>query len=90
MTGSRVGYRNQMLDTSDPPVNGAFSVQTGSNAAAHAISEHASADELYGKGGGLSRLTSYWQQQDRLLDGKVEIGPLQQIRDTPRGGKDGG
>jgi hypothetical protein len=84
MTGSRTGYRNQRLETSGPPVNGAFGMKTGSNAAAYAISERATPDELYGKDGGLRRLSTYWQQQDRLLEGKVEVGPLQNVP-TPKG-----
>jgi hypothetical protein len=80
MTGSRVGYRNQQLAITGAPVNGAFAVQTGSNAAAYAISNHATPDELYGEEGGLSRLVDYWKEQDRLLDGNVEVGPLETMR----------
>ena len=43
------------------------------------------ADELYGQEGGLRRLSTYWQQQDRLLEGNVEVGPLQNVP-TPKGG----
>lgn len=87
MTGTRVGYRNQMLDTGGGPVNGSFQVDTGSNAAAYAISVSGSPDELYGKEGGLRALKTYWQEQDRMLDGSVEVGPMQPVR---RGGRDGG
>lgn len=81
MTGSRVGYRNQQLAVFGKPDNGAFAVQTGSNAAALVMPEAASPDELYGKEGGLRRLTNYWQQQDVLLEGgKVEVGPLSPAR----------
>lgn len=78
MTGSQVGYRNQMLETGGGPVNGAFGVDTGSNMAAYAISVAGSPDELYGKAGGLSRLREYWGQQDAELErpGRVEVGPL--------------
>lgn len=89
MTGSRIGYRNQMLGTSGPPVNGAFFLATGSNAAAYAISDKAEPDELYGKEGGLRRLTTYWQEQDRLLDGNVEVGPLEPVRSKPSSAKGG-
>jgi len=77
MTGSRVGYRNQQLAVSGKPDNGTFAVKTGSNAAALVMPQAASPDELYGKEGGLRRLTGYWQEQDVLLEGgKVEVGPL--------------
>lgn len=81
MTGSRVGYRNQQLAVFGKPDNGAFAVKTGSNAAALVMPQAASPDELYGKEGGLRRLTNYWQEQDVLLEGgKVEVGPLSPAR----------
>ena len=80
MTGSRVGYRNQQLDTGGGPVNGVFGTDVGSNAAAYAISLSGSEDELYGKEGGLRRMDTYWQEQDRLLDGNVEVGELETVR----------
>lgn len=92
MTGSRVGYRNQQLAVSGRPINGVFAVKTGSNAAAYVMSRAASPDELYGKEGGLRRLTGYWEQQDVLLEGgKVEVGPLSPARGSRarRGGPHG-
>ena len=85
MTGSRVGYRNQQLDTGGGPVNGVFATEVGSNAAAYAVSLSGSEDELYGKEGGLQRLDGYWQEQDRLLEGTVEIGELETVRRGGRG-----
>ena len=85
MTGSRVGYRNQQLDTGGGPVNGVFATAVGSNTAAYAVSLSGSEDELYGKEGGLQRLDGYWQEQDRLLEGSVEIGELETVRRGGRG-----
>ena len=59
--------------------------QVGSNAAAYAVSLSGSEDELYGKEGGLQRLDGYWQEQDRLLEGTVEIGELETVRRGGRG-----
>ncbi|HEY0504856.1 MAG TPA: hypothetical protein VGD42_15345 [Lysobacter sp.] len=80
MTGSHVGYRNQRLETGGGPVNGVFLSEIGSNAAAYAVSVAGAPDELYGPEGGLRRLEGYWQEQDRLLDGTVEVGELQTVR----------
>jgi len=80
MTGSRVGYRNQPIETGGGPVNGVFLTEVGSNSAAYAVSVAGSPDELYGKEGGLRRLDTYWQEQDRLLDGSVEVGELETVR----------
>jgi len=80
MTGSRVGYRNQAMETGGRPVNGVFATEIGSNAAAYAVSVAGSPDELYGKEGGLRRLDTYWKEQDRLLDGSVEVGELETVR----------
>ncbi|WP_342316436.1 hypothetical protein [Lysobacter sp. FW306-1B-D06B] len=84
MTGSRVGYRNQPIETGGGPINGVFLTETGSNAAAYAVSVAGSPDELYGKEGGLRRLETYWQEQDRLLDGSVEVGELETVRRNDR------
>lgn len=84
MTGSRVGYRNQPIETGGGPVNGVFVTEVGSNAAAYAVSVAGSPDELYGKEGGLRRLQTYWQEQDRLLDGSVEVGELETVRRNER------
>lgn len=72
MTGSRVGYRNQRLDVSVGPPSGSFSGPGSQNQ----LSTPPSADELYGKDGGLHALTTYWKEQDRLLDGTVDVGPV--------------
>jgi hypothetical protein len=88
MTGSHVGFRGQRLEILGRPVNGVFATQKGSNAAAYAVSEHAEPDELYGKEGGFRRLVDYWQQQDRMLDGNVDVGPVETVRKPKRG--DGG
>ncbi|KAB8193884.1 hypothetical protein FKV24_006390 [Lysobacter maris] len=76
MTGSRVGYRNQRLETGGGPANLLFDADTGNNAAAYATSVAGSPDELYGQEGGLTRLARYWREQDRLLEGDVRVGPV--------------
>jgi hypothetical protein len=81
MTGSRVGFRNQPLEVFDGPSNGAF----GKPGSRNQLDAPPTADELYGQEGGLRRLSTYWQQQDRLLEGNVEVGPLQNVP-TPKGG----
>jgi len=86
MTGSRVGYRSQMIESGGGPVNGAFVADIGSNAAAYAVSVAGSPDELYGRDGGLRRLQGYWREQDALLDrasGRVEVGPATRARRRP-------
>lgn len=76
MTGSRVGYRNQRMDVMVGPPSGSFSGPGSRNQ----LSQPPSADELYGKEGGLRALTTYWKEQDRLLDGSVDVGPVQTVR----------
>lgn len=88
MTGSRVGYRNQPIETGGGPVNGVFFAEVGSNAAAYSVSVAGSPDELYGKEGGLRRLDTYWKEQDRLLDGSVEVGELETVRRNDRKPRD--
>ena len=88
MTGSRVGYRNQRMDVMGRPINGVMVTEVGGNDAAYAMAEAAHPDELYGKEGGLRRLVDYWQLQDRILEGNVEVGPLQNM--TEHGQGDGG
>ena len=80
MTGSRVGYRNQRMEVSVGPANGAFGLP-GSN---NQLSQPPTGDELYGKEGGLRALAGYWKEQDRLLDGNVDVGPVQTLRSPPR------
>ena len=63
--------------------------EVGSDAAAYAVSVAGSPDELYGKEGGLKRLDTYWQEQDRLLDGTVEVGELETVRRNDRRRPDG-
>lgn len=87
MTGSRVGFRNQKLETGGPPINGVFDVETGSNIAAYQVSLAGSPDELYGRDGGLKMLRDYWKAQDAQLEagtGWVEVGPISVEPDAPR------
>lgn len=83
MTGSRVGYRNQQLETGGPPIDRQLSPEIGSSMGAYMTSVSGSPNELYGKLGGLAALGTYWAQQDHLIEkaGTVEIGPLKTIRD---------
>lgn len=80
MTSSRVGYRNQRLEISGRPANGTFVTDMGGNVAACVISQAANPDELCGKGNKLARLDGYWREQDRILDGNVDVGPLETVR----------
>jgi len=82
MTGSRVGYRNQKLETGGPPIDRAMAPEIGSSMGAYMTSVSGSPDELYGKEGGLAMLRTYWQEQDRLIEktGTVEVGPLKPAR----------
>lgn len=78
MTGSRAGYDGQMLATSGKPVSGQFFAKTGSNASSFTQAAVGTREQLYGAtGGGLSR---YWAEQDRLLEGKVRVGPVVPVR----------
>lgn len=78
MTGSRAGYDGQMLATLGKPVSGQFGAKTGSNSSAYSLTAVGTREQLYGAaGGGLSR---YWAEQDRLLEGKVRVGPVAPIR----------
>lgn len=82
MTGSRVGYRNQMIETGGPPIDRIMSPEIGSSMGAYMTSVSGSPDELYGKEGGLAMLRTYWSEQDRSIEkaGTVEVGPLKPVR----------
>jgi hypothetical protein len=84
MTGSRVGYRNQPLETGGPPIDRILAPEIGSSMGAYMTSLAGSPDELYGKEGGLASLRTYWTQQDQLIEraGTVEVGPPRTVRDT--------
>ncbi|WP_156963018.1 SEL1-like repeat protein [Aerolutibacter daejeonensis] len=78
MTGSRAGYDGQMLATSGKPVSGQFFAKTGSNASSFTQTAVGTREQLYGAAGrGMSR---YWAEQDRLLEGKVRVGPVVPVR----------
>ena len=75
MTGSRVGYRNQMMEIAGAPVNGSFIPDIGANAGAYMVADAVAPEQLYGTTGGLA-FDGYWNEQDELLDGvgTVEVG----------------
>ena len=87
MTGSRVGYRNQQLETGGPPIDRVLTSEVGSSMAAYMTSVAGSPDELYGEKGGLTALKTYWGEQDRLIEknGTVEVGPLKPVRERSNG-----
>ena len=83
MTGSHIGYRNQMLEQQNgPPIHGSFGNATAGMLASSAVaaggptSLEAYADDRV-------ELGPYWQQQDLELEtgGRVEVGPA---KATPR------
>lgn len=79
MTGSRAGYDGQMLATSGKPVSGQFFAKTGSNASSFTQTAVGTREQLYGAASrGMDR---YWAEQDRLLEGKVKVGPVVPVRD---------
>ncbi|RNF83779.1 SEL1-like repeat protein [Montanilutibacter psychrotolerans] len=79
MTGSRVGWRGQRLETRAGSSSGSFD-GPGSGNQLYAV---ASADRLYGELGGLSELNGYWEREDRMLEGSVEAGPLRPVATPP-------
>lgn len=81
MTGSRLGYRNQMLQVVAQPVNGAFAGKVGANAAAYQVADAVSPEQLYGMSGGVD-FAEYWKEQDALLDGigTTEVGPVRKVK----------
>lgn len=74
MTGSRVGFDGQMLDIAGRPSGGTFAPQVGSAATAYMGSTAATRDQLYGEL--RSSFAAYWDTQDQMLDGHVEVGPV--------------
>ena len=86
MTGSRVGYTGRGLELWSAPLTGSFGGAARNLAKALA----ATPESLYGKDGGFARLATYWQQENRLLDGKVDVGPLETIRKPPADGNGNG
>ena len=74
MTGSRVGFDGQMLEIAGRPSGGQFAPQMGGSASAYMGSAAATRDELYGET--RNNFAAYWDDQDQLLDGHVEVGPV--------------
>ena len=74
MTGSRVGFDGQMLEIAGRPQGGLFGPQVGSAGSAYMNSTAASRDDLYGET--RRDFAAYWDGQDQLLDGRVEVGPV--------------
>jgi hypothetical protein len=82
MTGSRAGFDAQKLEIAGRPQGGTFAPQVGSMSTMYIDSVAASHEELYG---GVRRdLVAYWAGQDRLLDGRVEVGPMRSVRGRAR------
>jgi len=81
MTGSRLGYRNQPLDVVSQPVHGVFWTGAGSNAAAYHVADVVTAEQLYGRTGGID-FAGYWKEQDALLDGigSTSVGPVSPVK----------
>lgn len=77
MTGSRVGWRGQELEITAGPAGGVWKQATGSNASDYEIGIATDPKELYGEEGGMTRVSTYWDRQDQLLEGgRVDVGPL--------------
>lgn len=74
MTGSRAGYDGQMLSTSGKPVSGQFFAKTGSNASSFTQTGVGTREQLYAAANG--SMDRYWAGQDRLLEGRVKVGPV--------------
>jgi hypothetical protein len=81
MTGSHLGYRNQMLDIAAQPVNGVFVPEIGANAAAYLVADAVTPEQLYGMTGGLN-FDGYWKEQDQLVDGigSTDVGPVTPVK----------
>lgn len=77
MTGSHIGYRNQMLDLQhDGPIHGSFGNATSGMLASSAVAAGGpTGPETYADD--RVELGRYWQQQDLELEtgGRVEVGP---------------
>ena len=78
MTGSRVGYDGHVLDLVGAPMGGTYGPQVGSMASTYQNYQVASTEQLYG--GDRRDMAAYWAAQTRLLDGKVNVGPLTPVR----------
>jgi len=81
MTGSRLGYRNQMMEIAAQPVNGVFKTDVGANAAAYLVADAVTPEQLYGRTGGVN-FDVYWKEQDALLDGigSTSVGKVSPVR----------
>lgn len=82
MTGSRVGFDGQNMDISGAPTGGLFGPQVGSMSTMFMGAVAASPEELYG--GTRRDMAAYWTEQNRLLDGRVEVGPMSPVRGPHR------
>lgn len=82
MTGSRAGFEAQKLEIAGRPQGGTFAPQVGSMSTMYIDSVAASREELYGDT--RRDLAAYWARQDRLLDGRVEVGPMRPVRGRSR------
>jgi hypothetical protein len=84
MTGSHIGYRNQMLDLqNDGPIHGSFGNATAGMLASSAVAGGGpTGPETYADD--RVELRRYWQQQDLELEtgGRVEVGPAKAAKDT--------
>lgn len=81
MTGSHIGYANQMLDVKrGGPIHGTFGNATpGMWSASEMVVGTVRGEEVYGQVP--TDLTSYWREQDQALDsGDVEVGPLKPVQ----------
>lgn len=78
MTGSRVRFDGHPLDIVGAPMGGTYAPQKGSMASTYQNSQVASKAQLYG--GDRRDMVAYWAGQTRLLDGKVNVGPLTPVR----------
>ncbi len=81
MTGSRLGYRNQMMEIGAQPVNGVFKSEIGANAAAYLVADAVTPEQLYGRTSGM-KFDVYWKEQDELLDGigSTSAGPVTPVK----------
>lgn len=81
MTGSRVGFNNSQIDIElGGPIHGSFGNATPAMFAASAAANGTST-ELQFYADDRIKTDEYWQAQDRLLGGKVEVGPLSPVRE---------
>lgn len=81
MTGSRLGYRNQMMEIAGKPLNGIFAPGIGTNTGTYMIADAVTPQQLYGETGGLN-FDGYWKEQDALLDGigSTAVGPVSPVK----------